>query len=148
MNIHIRPLNKEDRPEWEELWQSYLVFYQSSVESAQTELTWQRLCDERFNLHGLAAFNGNTMVGLTHYLFHPSTWTAKDYCYLQDLFVKHDQRGRGVAKALINAVVEKAQTHPAQRVYWLTQENNATARLLYDSVATPTGFIQYRIAPI
>jgi hypothetical protein len=29
-------------------------------------------------------------------------------------------------------------------VHWLTQEGNATARLLYDNIADRSGFIQYR----
>ncbi|HTG41511.1 MAG TPA: GNAT family N-acetyltransferase, partial [Methylomirabilota bacterium] len=32
----------------------------------------------------------------------------------------------------------------ASRVYWLTQETNATARALYDTLADRPGFIQYR----
>jgi hypothetical protein len=30
-------------------------------------------------------------------------------------------------------------------VYWLTAEGNATARSLYDRVATHTGFVHYEI---
>jgi hypothetical protein len=30
------------------------------------------------------------------------------------------------------------------RVYWLTQEHNATARALYDKVAANSGFTVYR----
>lgn len=30
------------------------------------------------------------------------------------------------------------------RVYWLTHETNATARILYDKVAEHSGFIVYR----
>ena len=29
------------------------------------------------------------------------------------------------------------------KVHWLTHRTNATARLLYDRIATETGFIQY-----
>ncbi len=148
MTIHIRPLQEGDHSQWLSLWQSYLSFYKSTVEDSQTARTWQRLCDGVFNLHALVAVDGESLVGMTHYLFHPSTWTDLDYCYLQDLFVREDQRGCGTARALIDAVVQEAKLHPAQRVYWLTKEDNTTARLLYDKVASHTGFIQYRIAPL
>ena len=39
---------------------------------------------------------------------------------------------------------DEARAHGASRVYWLTHESNATARLLYDRIADRPGFIQYR----
>ena len=148
MSIQVRPLQAQDLAPWSALWQSYLTFYNSTLPPEQTERTWQRLMDAQFNLHGLAALQGDTLVGITHYLFHPSSWTEHDDCYLQDLFVVPEHRGQGIARQLIDSVVDAAKGHPAQRVYWLTQESNATARLLYDKVASSTGFIQYRIAPL
>jgi len=41
-------------------------------------------------------------------------------------------------------VYERAQAAGSPRVYWMTQESNATARKLYDQVAEYSGFIQYR----
>ncbi len=55
-----------------------------------------------------------------------------------------DVRGRGVARALIEAVADWARERKCPRVYWQTQESNATARALYDTLADRPGFIQYR----
>jgi hypothetical protein len=41
-------------------------------------------------------------------------------------------------------VYSRAREQGASRVYWLTQEGNATARALYDKLAERSGFIQYR----
>jgi hypothetical protein len=41
-------------------------------------------------------------------------------------------------------VEKEARARGASRVYWLTQESNATARALYDQMAERSGFIQYR----
>ena len=38
----------------------------------------------------------------------------------------------------------KRRAKRAPRVYWLTHETNAPARILYDQVAENLGFIQYR----
>jgi GNAT superfamily N-acetyltransferase len=65
-------------------------------------------------------------------------------CYLQDLFTRQDVRGKGVGRALIEGVYERARTAGATRVYWQTHETNATAQRLYDSVAVRSGFIVYR----
>ncbi|NBX46873.1 MAG: GNAT family N-acetyltransferase [Chloroflexi bacterium] len=67
---------------------------------------------------------------------------------LQDLYVDPACRGAGAGRALIRAVVDFARDRDANRVIWLTNEDNATARALYDTVARTTGLIQYRISPL
>ncbi|WP_448233079.1 GNAT family N-acetyltransferase [Microbacterium lacticum] len=63
--------------------------------------------------------------------------------YLEDLFVAPDVRG--VGSALIAQVRTAATDAGAHKVYWLTQSGNATARRLYDSLATDTGFVHYQM---
>jgi GNAT superfamily N-acetyltransferase len=126
------------------LWQGYLTFYESSVAPEVTDETWRRFHDPAEPMGALGAFLDGRLVGIVHYLFHRSTWTTGDYCYLQDLFTVPEARGQGAGRALIEAVVERAKAAGASRVYWLTHETNATARVLYDKVADRSGFIQYR----
>ena len=142
--IHIRPLTLDDRQAWEPLWQGYLTFYKSTLPNEVTETTWQRLNDPGEPMHGLVAVLDGKIVGIVHYLYHRSTWTVGDYCYLQDLFTSEEARGQGVGRALIEAVYERAQADGASRVYWLTHETNTAAQVLYDKVASRSGFIQYR----
>jgi ribosomal protein S18 acetylase RimI-like enzyme len=49
-----------------------------------------------------------------------------------------------VGRALIKAVYAAADARGADQVYWLTRSDNATARRLYDQVASATEFIKYR----
>ena len=142
--ITIRPLEPENRADWEPLWAGYLAFYEATISRTVTETTWARLNDPAEPMHALGAFVDGQLVGIVHYLFHRSTWTTGDYCYLQDLFTAEAARGRGAGRALIQAVYERARAASASRVYWLTQEGNATARALYDKLADRSGFIQYR----
>ena len=143
-HIDVRPLRPDEREVWEPLWRGYLEFYETALSPETTESTWRRLHDPAEPMHVLGGFLDGRLVGIVHYLFHRSTWSSGDYCYLQDLFTTPDARGSGAGRALIEAVVDRAKAARASRVYWLTHESNATARALYDKLADRPGFIQYR----
>jgi len=96
-------------------------------------------------MFGFVAENEDGVIGFTHCLFRPSTWTETDYCYLEDLFVDSNIRGKGVVRALMKKVVEFAKQKESKRVYWTTQEFNKTARVLYDSITNVSEFVQYRL---
>lgn len=142
--VEIRPLVPSDQAAWQPLFEAYLRFYESELPKEQYELTWSRFHDEDEPMHVLGAFDGDTLVGIVHAIFHRSTWMSDMTCYLQDLYVDQSQRGRGVGEALIEKVALLARDKNAGRLYWLTQEDNAAARRLYDRVAVAPGFIQYR----
>ncbi len=142
--VLIREVAASERAAWEPLWQGYLQFYQSSQTKEATDETWRRIHDPKEPMFALGAFVDGKMLGIVQYLFHRSFWTTGDYCYLQDLFVANDARGLGLGRALIEAVYVKAKAAGASRVHWLTKEDNAQARLLYDNIADRSGFIQYR----
>jgi GNAT superfamily N-acetyltransferase len=140
----IRPVGKGERAAWEPLWRGYQTFYEVALSEEVTDKSWERLHDPAEPMFILGAYVDGKLTGIVHYLFHRSTWTIGNYCYLQDLFVAEEARGLGLGRALIDAVYEAARNVGASRVYWLTQESNKTARALYDKLAERSGFIQYR----
>ena len=105
----IRPLQQEDRAEWEVLWKGYLTFYKSALPPEMFDLTWARFHDPAEPVHVLGAFIDGRMEGIVHYIFHRSCWTKGDYCYLQDLFTRQGARGHGVGRKLIASVQEAAE---------------------------------------
>jgi GNAT superfamily N-acetyltransferase len=142
--IEIRPVGRDERAAWEPLWAGYLSFYKATLTSGASDVAWARFHDANEPMHLLGAYVDGKLTGIVHYLFHRSTWTPGDYCYLQDLFVADGARGLGLGRALIEAVYEKAKAKGASRVHWLTHTTNAQARILYDQVADDPGFMQYR----
>jgi GNAT superfamily N-acetyltransferase len=144
MTIEIRVPGRDERAAWQPLWAAYLEFYKTSVPMQVYDTTWSRLHDPAEPMGLLGAYVEGKLLGIVHYLYHRSCWTIGNYCYLQDLFVAEEARGRGLGRALIEAVYAKARADGASRVHWLTHETNATARALYDTLADRPGFIQYR----
>jgi GNAT superfamily N-acetyltransferase len=146
-DLHIRAVERGDYPAWRLLWDGYNAFYGRSGETALPEAvtaaTWERFFAPAEPVRCLVAQAQGQVVGLTHYILHRSTTRLKDVCYLQDLFTLARLRGRGIGRALIQAVYAAAQAAGCSRVYWQTQVTNAAGRALYDKVARHEGFIVY-----
>jgi GNAT superfamily N-acetyltransferase len=140
----LHPLAASDHDAWWPLWKGYLHFYRTRLDDAVTRGTWERLIAPDVDIHGIVAEQDGLLLGLTHYLFHPNTWSLEPVCYLEDLFVDPQARGLGAGRKLIEAVYAAADARGASRTYWMTQEYNAEARALYDTLATRTSFVQYR----
>jgi len=141
--LTVTPLAPADRADWERLFRGYIAFYERDEPHAMYDRAWAAfMAGDR--LHALGARLDGTLVGITHFFIHPST-SGPDVCYLQDLFTDEAARGHGAGRALIAAVGDWARGRGCGRLYWLTQEGNATARALYDKVAVNRGFIRYDV---
>ncbi|WP_375188186.1 GNAT family N-acetyltransferase [Sphingobium yanoikuyae] len=143
MPILARP-RSQDRGAWSSLWEGYQIFYEVAIAPDVSDLTWSRILDPAEPVNGLLAWLDGQAIGLVHFIWHRSTWTDGDYCYLQDLYVGDRFRRLGVGRRLIQAVYEAASARNCSRVHWLTHQDNQDAMLLYDRIAHRSGFVQYR----
>ena len=143
-SIEIRAIGPRDFEAWLPLWKGYQRFYEVDVPSSVTLRTWARFLDPREPMHAALAMSGGRASGLVHAIYHRSTWSVNDHCYLQDLFVAADARGRGIGRALIEHVCAHAKRSGLSRVHWLTHETNHQAMRLYDRLADRTPFVHYR----
>jgi ribosomal protein S18 acetylase RimI-like enzyme len=147
-NYTIRRQELNDKSQWEPLWRDYIKFYESELSEEVTALLWQRIHDSQHPINCFVAEDSSAteLIGFVHDIPHPSTWNAKLYCYLEDLFVAPSLRGGGLGAALISAVCEGAGNQNWSDVYWHTKQNNDRARGLYDKITGGAdGFICYRI---
>lgn len=143
-NLTVRPVVPADFAQWEPLWEGYNRFYKRVIPAEVTQMTWSRFFDAHEPMHSLVAEKDEQLLGLVNYLFHRNTAMLAPVCYLQDLFTNEATRGKGIGRALIEAVYARAKAAGSPRVYWMTHETNLTAMKLYDKVAERSGFVQYR----
>lgn len=144
-DLVIRRIAAADRALWEPLWQGYNAFYERSVRAEVTDHTWDRLV-KGGPIEGFLALDpAGAALGMTQFYYHPSTTSFGGNCYLQDLFVVPEARGRRVGRRLIAAVTTAAREKGAAVLYWQTEEFNGPARRLYERVAKRTPFIRYQI---
>lgn len=147
--FRVRFVLAEDFPQWLKLWSGYNEFYgrvgDQALPKEVTEATWARFFDSSEPMRSVVAVTDEgRLLGFANYLFHRNTAAIGLVCYLQDLFTRDGERGRGVGRALIEAVYENAKVQGSNRVYWQTHESNVAAMKLYDKVAQKSGFLVYR----
>lgn len=140
----LRALRPDDKPQWASSWRDYLAFYEATRPPEIYDLYFDRLIGtDPQDFNALVAEVDGKLVGLAHYLFHRHGWSEENTCYLQDLYTAPQARGRGLGRALIEAVYADADAAGVPSVYWLTQDFNTQARHLYDRIGAKTPFIKY-----
>ena len=143
MTIRTRPFAAADRAAWDIMWASYLTFYETSLPPEISADTWARFLKPAPNHIGLIAESAGAPLGFAHAILHPGTWSPKPVCYLEDLYVNEAARGRGVGRALIEALADKGRAEGWLRLYWQTARDNNTAQRLYDKIAQRTDWLRY-----
>jgi GNAT superfamily N-acetyltransferase len=142
----IRRLEVDDWDQWQPLWTGYLKFYRAELSEETTRQTFERLTSATDGMFGLfATSDRDEGLGLAHCVVHPTTWSRRPYCYLEDLFVSPDARGSDLGRVLLEEAKRESVDQGTGRLYWHTQEYNGRARSLYDQVARSTSFIVYEM---
>jgi GNAT superfamily N-acetyltransferase len=150
--FRIRRLERGDRQQWRSLWQQYLSpaagakapgFYLQAPPDNVVDVTFERLVDPGQQPHAFVAVNAERLIGFVHYLFHASTWSVTQVCYLEDLYVEPAMRRAGVARALLRALYEAADQANAGAVYWMTHRSNTASQALFETLAHATPFVRY-----
>jgi ribosomal protein S18 acetylase RimI-like enzyme len=72
--------------------------------------------------------------GLAVLRFRPAIWIPGPECYLAELYVVPDRRGRGLGRALMEAALEVARRAGAGYMDLGTGEDDLAARALYESL--------------
>ena len=105
----ISLIQESEFSEWNKLWQKYLEFYESSLESCITEKTWKRIHSSQDLIFCFGAYKHahaqKKLVGFTNFLYQLSTWSQEDYCYLEDLFVINNEVDPCKNKRVLNRVL-------------------------------------------
>ena len=140
----IRDPLQEDEAAWKRLWSGYNAFYETRVDDAVTQRTWQRILDPSSAIFARLAAHNNNVLGFSMSVLHEGTWTIEPVCYLEDLFVDPQWRGKGVGRLLIQDLVYRARARHWSRLYWHTRAGNP-ARRLYDDFAKADDFVRYRL---
>ncbi len=95
--------------------------------------------------HPTLTANG-VLLGLAHYRPFPEPLLGKEAGFLDDLLVLPEQRGGGLGRRLIEAVAQAGKEQGWPFLRWITAQDNAQARRLYDGLAQATAWVTYDLS--
>ncbi|MBW4716278.1 GNAT family N-acetyltransferase [Saccharothrix obliqua] len=85
-------------------------------------------------LHGHVAEVDGQVVGMALWFLNFSTWRGVHGIYLEDLYVRPDQRGGGLGKALLRALARECADRGYARLEWSVLDWNEPAIGFYKSL--------------
>ena len=144
----IRNVEPADAEAWADLYAGYREFYRLSEDATVVATTWRWTLDGEHGMRGLVAVHNDGTIGALANLrtfARPSSGTIG--LYLDDLFTSTRHRGNGLASLLLDRAAIVAGEVGASVVRWITADDNATARSVYDTKATATSWVTYDMRP-
>ena len=88
----------------------------------------------------LAAAGDGEPGGVCQLRFRYGLWYAKEDCWLEDLFVREQDRRAGLGEALIARAVERARERGCGRIELDVAESNRPAWALYERMGFSAGY--------
>ena len=70
--------------------------------------------------------------GVCQLRYRYGLWTASDDCWLEDLYVREQERRAGLGQALVAAAIERARERGCGRIELDVSQQNANAWALYE----------------
>jgi ribosomal protein S18 acetylase RimI-like enzyme len=143
MAVSIRAITEKDYDQWLPLWDGNNL---DTRDDEVTTRTWARLNDQTSAVNGLVAEEDGSLIGLTHYILHPTTGAVEDVCYMQDVYVDPAHRKKGVARKMVEHLAVIGVKKGWARLYWLADEENAAAQELYKHIGVRLNFSLHILA--
>ena len=88
----------------------------------------------------LLAAAGDSPGGVCQLRYRYGVWMAAEDCWLEDLFVRDEDRRRGLGEALVGAAIERARERGCGRIELDVSESNRGAWALYERMGLSPGY--------
>jgi GNAT superfamily N-acetyltransferase len=131
-NFAIRPATVADIPIILELIRALATYERAPNEVTATEDRLNKvLFGEKPVAEVLLAFENETAVGFAVFFHNFSTWLGRPGLYLEDLFVRPEDRGKGYGRALLIHLAKIARERGCGRMEWAVLDWNKPAIQFY-----------------
>ena len=135
MNINIRKALEEDVPKIIELMREFAEFEKLTHDfSISKESLFQAVFGEKAFVYLLVGALENELIAYA--LLYPKFASFRGECglYLEDLYVKSDERGKGFGLTMLKAAAKHAKSNNFQRLDWQALNWNTPAINFYNKI--------------
>lgn len=139
--MKIRSVEQGDRTGWQAMFEGYCQFYEVPVTEKKSQAVWSWLLDPDHMFRGIVAVEDNLIVGLAHFHGWPDSLDGGNMCYLSDLFVDPECRGKQTGKALFAEVLKISKNEGWSAVSLLTHKTNKIGQNLYNQYGKVTDYL-------
>jgi ribosomal protein S18 acetylase RimI-like enzyme len=146
--MKVEPANGGDVDALLPLMRGYCDFYEVSPPDEGLEEMARALIatEEPEGMLLVARGDDGMPVGFAAVGWKWSSLRAARVAILEDLFVHPDARRTGAGRALITSCAERARSHGAPCMLWVTAHDNTRAQSLYDSLgAKGESWLEYEL---
>lgn len=147
MTLSVAPLPADDRHRLAPLLEAYAAEISATLAGSRPaggeEAAALLAADPRTEVL-LAVLDGEA-VGFAIFFDLPEAVFARRCGALDDLFVRADRRGRGVARALVAALLETGRARGWSHLRWIVPEGDRAAIALYERIAERADWRSYVI---
>jgi GNAT superfamily N-acetyltransferase len=149
--LNIRPATRADAPTIASLVRE-LADYEKLLDEAKATATdfLRELESPNPVIHVLIAEWHGSPCGFALYFFNFSTFVGRPGLYLEDLFVRPEQRKHGIGRALLRALARIAAERGCGRMEWAVLDWNEPALRFYKSLDARqmNEWIIHRLTPV
>ena len=134
-NFEIRKARAEDILTIAQLIRELAEYERAPNEAIATEEGLREvLFGEKPAAEVLLACEKEVAVGFAVYFFNFSTWLGRPGLYLEDLFVRPSERGKGYGRALLQRLAQIARERGCGRMEWAVLDWNEPAIGFYKNL--------------
>ena len=149
--LNIRPATRADADTIAELVRELADYEKLGHEARATGADFLREIEAANPVvHVLIAEWDGKPAGFALYFFNFSTFVGRPGLYLEDLFVRPEQRAHGIGRALLRALARVAQARGCGRMEWAVLDWNEPALRFYQSLEARQmkEWIIHRLTPV
>jgi GNAT superfamily N-acetyltransferase len=149
--LNIRPATRDDAATIASLVRELADYEKLLPEAKATAADFAReLESPNPVIHVLIAEWNGTPAGFALYFFNFSTFVGRPGLYLEDLFVRPEQRAHGIGRALLRALARLAHERNCGRMEWAVLDWNEPALRFYKSLDARqmNEWIIHRLTPV
>jgi ribosomal protein S18 acetylase RimI-like enzyme len=144
-DLQIRDVESRDRDEWIALWDGFVSAKPSEPgERDLGKVNWARISAPDCPMGCMVAVTSDqSLQGFVLYSLVCWSWSSKPVCYLLDIFVRPEARGRGTGRRLMERLGQIGRSEGWYKIFWMTEADNFAAQRLYRSLAKQMDYVRF-----